>query len=159
MQPLMSKVLSGYEIVHIRNRALSPLHMIEVIKASCYPDEPLVISIIMPTRWRVRFIQTCRDHFKHVTIVRPSMYGEHWHGFFYCLKAPKAGFFANQLLEKVWIPDGPNTELAKRLAAKALAKEAEAPSLAAKGIRGGDAKRARHNEQAALLERLEGLGE
>lgn len=160
LHPLIAKVLSGYEIIHIRNRALNTRHMVEMVETACYPGKPLVIAVIMPASWRIPFVQRCRRHFPTpgVTIVRPVMYGERWHGYFYSMKAPTEGFFAGALLERVWIPNGPNVDLAQRLAAKALERQANEPSPAALE-RDWNANRARHDEQAALLERLEELGE
>lgn len=134
IHPDVANDLQGYDIRQIANRLYSVPHMIEAIELVCGNRAPIVITGVMPSSWIVPFILACREKWTQpgVMIMRVAMRGDQWLGWYARRTVTKNG----HLIERPWIPQG---------SAKDTEMQAEA--------------RARHNEQAALLERLEGLGE
>lgn len=134
MHPAVARDLQAYDVRQIIHRAYTITHMIDNIELVCGDRAPLVIAATMPQAWVIPFIQTCRGKWVQpgVTIIRVCMKGDRWLGWYARRTVSRDG----RLIEREWIPQG---------SAKDAALQAQ--------------HRARHDEQVALLERLEELGE
>jgi hypothetical protein len=134
IHPAVAHDLRAYDLRQITHRAYSIAHLIEHIELVSGDRAPLVITGNMPYPWVVPFIQACRTKWTQpgVTIMRVCMDGDRWLGWYARRTLTKDG----RLIERPWIPQGSDRDAALQAQ-----------------------HRARHDEQAALLTRLEELGE